>query len=140
MRAGIRGILIDFAKTQFGAVPAYEGLRYPALKDESSPVQAKYPLAANKDLSAETAVLKQWLDSVSGSGEKITTVPKVGHKLHRLTTMTSKTPQFHLLAHGNPKPANLLVSPLAQFALDGKQLEESVAAVVGAADRSVPAK
>ena len=45
--------------------------------------------------------------------------PKVGHKLFRLTTMTSKTPQFHLLAHGNPKPENLLVSPLVQFNLDG---------------------
>jgi hypothetical protein len=63
--------------------------------------------------------------------------PKVGHKLHRLTVMTSKTPQFHLLAHGNPKPENLLVSPLVQFELDGtpKVSELAEAAAVGAGDR-----
>ena len=33
--------------------------------------------------------------------------------------MTEKTRQFHLLANGNPKPENLLVSPLVQFNLDG---------------------
>ena len=61
---------------------------------------------------------------MSDTAEKITEVPKVGHKLHRLTTMTSKTDQFHLLAHGNPKPANLLVSPLVQFGLDGVSTDE----------------
>ncbi|MEQ1607045.1 MAG: molybdopterin-dependent oxidoreductase, partial [Pyrinomonadaceae bacterium] len=124
------------------SVPAYEGLRYPSLKDESSPVQAKYALVAEKDMSAQTASVKSWLDSVAAGGEKNTTVPKVGHKLHRLTTMTSKTQQFHLLAHGNPKPANLLVSPLVQFGLDGVSREEGLAeaAAVGVSDRSVPAK
>ncbi len=122
------------------AVPAYEGLRYPSLKDESSPVQAKYALVSGKDMSAEISAVKSWLDSVSAGGEKNTTVPKVGHKLHRLTTMTSKTQQFHLLAHGNPKPANLLVSPLAQFGLDGSPREDSVAATVGVSDRSAPGK
>jgi hypothetical protein len=33
--------------------------------------------------------------------------------------MTEKNAQFHLLAHGNPKPENLLVSPMVQFNLDG---------------------
>ena len=122
------------------SVSAYEGLRYPALKDESSPVQAKHSIAAGIDVSAAAAAVKGWLDSISASGEKNTTVPKVGHKLHRLTTMTSRTQQFHLLANGNPKPQNLLVSPLAQFGLDGKPREDSVAAAVGFADRSVPAK
>lgn len=120
-------------------VPAYEGLRYPALKDESSPVQAKYKLAAGKDMSAEITAVKSWLDSVSADGEKLEIVPKVGHKLHRLTTMTSKTQQFHLLAHGNPKPDNLLVSPLAQFGLDGNPREDSIATAVGVSDRSAPA-
>jgi len=47
--------------------------------------------------------------------------------------MTEKTPQFHLLAHGNPKPENLLVSPLVQFNLDGtpKIAERAEAAGVG---------
>lgn len=68
--------------------------------------------------------------------EKNNVTPKIGHKLHRLTTMTSKTAQFHLLAAGNPKPENLLVSPLAQFNLDGTPREDAVA--VGAGDRSNP--
>jgi hypothetical protein len=43
--------------------------------------------------------------------------------------LTGKTEQFHLLAHGNPKPENLLASPLSQFNLDGTPREEKVAAV-----------
>jgi hypothetical protein len=52
--------------------------------------------------------------------------------------MTGKTEQFHLLAHGNPKPENLLVSPLVQFNLDGTLREEGLAdaASVGLADRA----
>ncbi len=121
------------------ATPAYEGLRYPALKDESDPVQAKYAVSSG-DVSAQISALKARVEAMGEAAEKITAVPKIGHKLHRLTTMTSKTKQFHLLANGNPKPANLLVSPLAQFGLDGNVLEDSVAATVGASDRSVPAK
>lgn len=66
-----------------------------------------------------------------------TETPKVGHKLHRLTTMTEKTAQFHLLAHGNPKPENLLVSPLVQFNLDGTPRADTKAqvAAVGAGDK-----
>ncbi len=121
-------------------VPAYEGLRYPAMKDELHPVHAKYEIKAGPDVSARIDALKSAVEKMSGS-EKVTAVPKVGHKLHRLTTMTSKTPQFHLLAHGNPKPENLLVSPLAQFNLDGTPREDAAeAAAVGAADRSVPGK
>jgi hypothetical protein len=53
-----------------------------------------------------------------------------------LTVLTSKTPQFHLLAHGNPKPDNLLVSPLAQFELNGNaKTALADAATVGAGDR-----
>ncbi len=117
------------------AVPAYEGLRYPALKDESAPVQAKYALVTGKPVSADVAAVKSWLDSVSADGEKHTTVPKVGHKLHRLTTMTSKTQQFHLLADGNPKPENLLVSPLVQFGLDGAPQNSEKAEAVSVGDR-----
>jgi len=55
--------------------------------------------------------------------------------------MTSKTPQFHLLAHGNPKPDNLLVSPLVQFDEIGNRRNDNADAVaVGIADRSVVRK
>ena len=119
------------------AVPAYEDLRYPALKDESNPVQAKYEIVAKPDVSKQVKSLKESVEKLAAT-EKLTAVPKVGHKLHRLTTMTSKTDQFHLLAHGNPKPENLLVSPLVQFGLDGKPREDGLAeaAVVGISDRS----
>ena len=117
------------------AVPAYAGLRYPALKDESNPVQAKYEIKAN---SVDITALKGAVEKMAAA-EKITEVPRVGHKLHRLTTMTSKTQQFHLLAHGNPKPENLLVSPLAQFELDGSSKQAlAEAAVVGVSDRTNP--
>jgi hypothetical protein len=53
--------------------------------------------------------------------------------------MTGKTPQFHLLASGNPKPENLLVSPLEQFNLDGSPKSALAgAAVVGVGDRTNP--
>lgn len=109
-------------------VPAYAGLRYPALKDESNPVQAKYAVSSGKDLSKEIESLKSNAEKLSDSN-KNTETPRVGHKLHRLTTMTSKTAQFHLLAHGNPKPENLLVSPLAQFNPDGTPRHELAEAV-----------
>jgi hypothetical protein len=43
-----------------------------------------------------------------------------------------------LLAHGNPKPENLLVSPLVQFDLEGKPKEDGMAeaASVGLSDRA----
>jgi NADH-quinone oxidoreductase subunit G len=119
------------------AVPAYEGLRYPALKDESNPVQVKHKIAKPKKLTTEINVLKKALETMPNEGSKNTVTPKVGHKLHRVTTMTGKTPQFHLLASGNPKPENLLVSPLAQFNLDGTPKEQAVDAVaVAAGDRA----
>ena len=117
------------------SVPAYEGLRYPMLKDESNPVQVKYALSGKKDTSAHLKVLKTKVEAMSDTAEKNLEMPKVGHKLHRLTTMTSKTDQFHLLAHGNPKPDNLLVSPLVQFNLDGTPQNREKVEAVGAGDR-----
>ncbi|MBK8465195.1 MAG: molybdopterin-dependent oxidoreductase [Chloracidobacterium sp.] len=124
------------------SVPAYNGLRYPMLKDESNPVQAKYAITVGKDVSAHVQTLRTKVEAMSDSAAKNFEVPKVGHKLHRLTTMTSKTAQFHLLAHGNPKPENLLVSPLVQFGLDGVSREDgkAEAATVHASDRSAPVK
>ncbi len=119
------------------SVSAYEGLRYPNLKDESRPVQVKHSIGAKKDLSKETDALKANIEKLSADAEKNNVTPRVGHKLHRLTTMTGKTAQFHLLANGNPKPENLLVSPLAQFNLDGtpRLVEMAEAASVGFQDR-----
>lgn len=113
------------------AVPAYEGLRYPVLKDESNPVQAKHEVKA-RDISGAIEQEKKATESMQPS-EKNNDVPKVGHKLHRLTTMTSKTAQFHLLANGNPKPENLLLSPLVQIEPNGTKKE--LAATVGVGDR-----
>jgi anaerobic selenocysteine-containing dehydrogenase len=118
------------------STPAYSGLRYPMLKDESNPVQAKHAIASG-DVSSNVDNLKRSLESLGG-GEKNLQMPHVGHKLHRLTTMTSKTPQFHLLANGNPKPENLLVAPLDQFELDGTPRKDEEAMAVTAADRANP--
>ena len=124
------------------SVPAYAGLRYPALKDESNPVQLKYGLSGANDLSVQVALLRKRIETMPDEGTKITSTPRIGHKLFRLTTMTSKTPQFHLLANGNPKPENLLVSPIVQFNPDGTPRAEgrAEAAAVGVADRVAPGK
>jgi NADH-quinone oxidoreductase subunit G len=118
---------------------SYNGLRYPALKDESNPVQAKHEIKAKGSLTDEIARLNKRIEAMSDNGTKNSETPPIGHKLFVLTTMTSKTPQFHLLANGNPKPANLLVSPLVQFGADGGPCEEGVAeaATVVAADRAI---
>lgn len=120
------------------SIPPYSGLRYPMLRDESKPVQVKHPIAKPKKLATEISVLKKRLESMAKDGSKNMVTPRIGHKLHRLTTMTSKTAQFHLLAAGNPKPENLLVSPLVQFNLDGTPREQAEAAVIGVGDRSNP--
>jgi NADH-quinone oxidoreductase subunit G len=119
------------------SVPAYAGLRYPDLKDESKPVQVKHEIQPKRDLSNEIDRLNQRVEAMPDTAEKFTQTPRIGYKLHRVTTMTGKTPQFHLLAHGNPKPENLLVSPLVQFNLDGTpKIEEMAEAMaVGVKDR-----
>jgi hypothetical protein len=85
------------------------------LKDESKPVQAKYTIHDKRDLSNEIDVLKTSTESLQDDVEKIYDEPKIGHELFKLGTLTSKTEQFHLLAAGNPKPDDLLVSPLYQI-------------------------
>ena len=118
-------------------IPAYAGLRYTNLKDESKPVQVKHQISEKHDLSKEFDILRQTVEAMPEIVEKITVTPRVGHKLHRVTTMTGKTAQFHLLAAGNPKPENLLVSPLVQFNLDGtpRLVEMAEAMAVGVGDR-----
>jgi outer membrane murein-binding lipoprotein Lpp len=148
MIARAMGIDLEFELSASGlfrkladSVPAYEGLRYPALKDESNPVQAKYLISNGRDLSGSIDRLKKDVDAMASSpSAKVETSPRIGHKLHRLTTMTSKTPQFHLLANGNPKPANLLLAPLEQFDLEGNLRTDgkAEAAAVGIGDRTNP--
>ncbi len=119
------------------SVAPYEGIRYPHLKDESNPVQVKHSIASKRDLSKESDALTQNAENLPDEAEKNTHTPRIGHKLHRITTLTGKTPQFHLLAHGNPKPENLLVAPLVQLNLDGtvKTQEIAEAVAVGVVDR-----
>ncbi|HYJ91023.1 MAG TPA: molybdopterin-dependent oxidoreductase [Pyrinomonadaceae bacterium] len=121
------------------STPAYHGLRYLALKDESNPVQVNHEIKSNLNTSDLVTRLKEKVEKLPDNAGKNTETPRIGHKLHRLTVMTSKTEQFHLLAHGNPKPQNLLVSPLVQFNLDGTPKEEGLAeaAAVGLADRAL---
>lgn len=117
------------------AIEPYNGIRYPHLKDESRPVQVKHKIWKKKDLKNQIEVLHERVVRMPEEVEKINITPRVGHKLHRLTTLTSKTPEFHLLAHGNPKPENVFVSPLLQFNLDGTPKTENWAKSVGVADR-----
>jgi len=107
-------------------VPAYAGLRYPLLKDESQPVQVKHQLAGEPDLSSEFNELQRSVDELDERAEKVFETPPVGHELFKLRTLTSKVSQFHLLAGGNPRPDNVNVSPLYQITASPRH--ESVAA------------
>jgi len=106
------------------SVTSYTGLRYPDLKDESNPASANYEVT-ERDVSSAVEKVTEFAAGLPSEGSKDMVRPKVGHKLHRLTTMTEKTNQFHLLANGNPKPKDLLVSPLVQFNLDGTPKESN---------------
>jgi NADH-quinone oxidoreductase subunit G len=99
-------------------IPAYSGLRYPVLKDETNPVQARYKITEQRDLSSELQTLRQRVEALPGSGEKLFETPKVGHELFKIGTLTDKVPQFHLLAAGNPRPETVRVSPLYQITVD----------------------
>ncbi|MFV0390007.1 MAG: molybdopterin-dependent oxidoreductase [Pyrinomonadaceae bacterium] len=113
------------------SVSIYQGLRYPDLRDESNPVQIKHSINETADISASLERLSGGIASLVDNGKKNEVTPKVGHKLFRLTTMTEKTMQFHLLANGNPKPESLFVSPLSQMNPDGspKSAETEAATV-----------
>jgi NADH-quinone oxidoreductase subunit G len=102
------------------SVQAYAGMRYPLLKDETKPVQAKYQIAGGEDLSAELEAVRDHVKSLPDTGEKVTVTPDVGTELFRLGMLTDKVAQFHLLANGNPRPETTAVSPLYQItATDG---------------------
>jgi len=98
-------------------VPAYSGLRYPVLKDESQPVQVKHELAAQRDLAKDMATVRQAVEQMDESTAKLFGTPRVGHELFKIRTLTDKVAQFHLLAAGNPRPDSVNVSPLYQITL-----------------------
>jgi NADH-quinone oxidoreductase subunit G len=102
-------------------IPAYSGLRYPVLKEESNPVQARYKIVEPRDLSSTLNELRQTVEALPDTGDKLTVTPKVGHELFKIGTLTDKVAQFHLLAAGNPRPDTLRVSPLYQITVDAKR-------------------
>ena len=116
-------IFLDLARN----VAAYEGLRYPLLKDESKPVQVKHATARNGDSAGALARLREAVTSLEETGDKLTGTPPVGHELFRLGVLTGKVPQFHLLAAGNPEPESVLISPLYQITLSPTLRREAAA-------------
>jgi anaerobic selenocysteine-containing dehydrogenase len=112
-------------------VPAYEGLRYPLLKDETKPVQAKHAIAEKNDLSRELESIRVRVEALGETTEKIMGTPEVGHELFKPGTLTGKVPQFHLLAAGNPEPPTVAISPLYQITIDDGLQRRSEAVAAG---------
>lgn len=109
-------------------IPAYAGLRYPLLKDETNPVQAKYQIAGQTDSYEALNALREKINAMPDGGEKLSETPRVGHELFKIGTLTDKVAQFHLLAAGNPRPETVRVSPLYQITVDENLRHEMVAA------------
>jgi anaerobic selenocysteine-containing dehydrogenase len=93
-------------------VQAYAGLRYPLLKDETNPLQAKHPVGAPE---VQIASVRNRVECLPETGEKINVTPDVGTELFKLGRLTDKVAQFHLLANGNPRPETTAISPLYQI-------------------------
>jgi NADH-quinone oxidoreductase subunit G len=108
-------------------IPAYRDLRYPLLKDETKPVQVKHPVAERVDLTESLATIRTAFEVLEVLPAKIEGTPEVGHELFKLGTLTSKTPQFHLLAAGNPEPPDVEISPLYQITIDPNLRREEAA-------------
>ncbi len=96
-------------------VQAYTGMRYPVLKDETRPIQAKHNVVQT-DVTDAAAAVRAAIESLPNDGEKILGTPDVGSELFKIGTLTDKVPQFHLLANGNPRPETTAISPLYQIA------------------------
>ncbi|OLE52628.1 MAG: hypothetical protein AUG51_17170 [Acidobacteria bacterium 13_1_20CM_3_53_8] len=107
-------------------IPAYAGLRYPLLKDETNPVQVKHATIEQRDLSQESEAIRARVEKMSDTATKINATPPVGHELFKIGTLTDKLPQMHLLASGNPKPPTLAVSPLYQITVDAGMKREAI--------------
>ncbi|HEX8652991.1 MAG TPA: NADH-quinone oxidoreductase subunit NuoG [Pyrinomonadaceae bacterium] len=100
------------------SVPAYSGMRYPLLKDETRPVQAKHAVVERREMTTELETIRAAVENMSETAAKIEGTPEVGHELFKPGTLTGKVPQFHLLAAGNPKPPTFAISPLYQITID----------------------
>jgi NADH-quinone oxidoreductase subunit G len=98
-------------------IPAYSGLRYPSLKDETNPVQVKHAIVAERDSKEWKTAIRNNIESAVQS-DKVFETPEVGHELFKIGTLTDKVPQFHLLAGGNPRPETVRISPLYQITID----------------------
>ncbi len=107
-------------------VPAYSGLRYPLLKDETRPIQVKHAIADRRDLTEALGTIRERVGAMPDAGEKILDSPEVGHELFKIGTLTDKVPQFHLLAAGNPRPDTVSISPLYQITVDASLRLEGV--------------
>ena len=107
----------------------YEGLRYPLLKDETKPVQARYAVKEQRDLSKELESIRVRVEGFGETAEKIMGTPEVGHELFKPGTLTGRVAQFPLLASGNPPPPTFAISPLYQITVDDslRRKEEAVA-------------
>lgn len=101
-------------------IPAYEGMRYALLKDESNPVQTKHAIAEQSDITKELDGVRLGVESLSETAEKLFGTPDVGHELFKPGTLTGKVPQFPLLAAGNPEPPTVAISPLYQITIDSR--------------------
>ncbi|HEX6044317.1 MAG TPA: molybdopterin-dependent oxidoreductase [Pyrinomonadaceae bacterium] len=95
-------------------VPAYTGLRYPVLKDETKPIQVRHNVVQT-DVSEAKAAVRAAVEALADEGDKIFGTPEVGHELFKIGTLTDKVAQFHLLANGNPRPETTAISPLYQI-------------------------
>jgi anaerobic selenocysteine-containing dehydrogenase len=95
-------------------VPGYSNMRYPLLKDETKPVQAKFEINST-DVNHALDVIREHVETLPDEGDKITVTPDVGTELFRLGRLTEKVGQFRLLAEGNPRPETTAVSPLYQI-------------------------
>jgi hypothetical protein len=74
--------------------------------------------------------LRDAVQALPGTGDKLTVTTKVGYELFKIGTLTDKVPQFHLLAAGNPRPETVRVSPLYQITVDADLRDEVAAAAV----------
>jgi NADH-quinone oxidoreductase subunit G len=109
-------------------VPAYAGMKYPLLKDEQNPIQAKHALAESSESEAQRGRLHQLVEQLPELSEKINGTPEVGHELFKIGNLTDKVPQFHLLAGGNPRPDTTRISPLYQITVDANLERETAVA------------
>src|SRR5688500_19656666 len=89
------------------------------LKHETIPIQAKYRVGQT-DVSEELAAVRNAVEALDDTGEKIYGTPKVGHELFRIGNLTDKVQQFHLLASGNHRPETPAIYQLYQLTVGAK--------------------